>query len=152
MQKLLTTRDAEMMANLYRYLQQNGVPVTVSEQGNQLELWLTVSSYHAHAKALIQAFKDNPELAKQVVEPSADNTLDNTREALPPSLMAMMLRQVGWFTALYAAAVVLIFIGLMTPLAEPILNALLFNPNSFEDLPWTQPWRFFSPADRKSVV
>lgn len=146
MQKLLTTRDAEMMANLYRYLQQNGVPVTVSEQGNQLELWLTVSSYHAHAKALIQAFKDNPELAKQVVEPSADNTLDNTREALPPSLMAMMLRQVGWFTALYAAAVVLIFIGLMTPLAEPILNALLFNPNSFEDLPWTQPWRFFSPA------
>ena len=151
MQKLLTTRDADMMANLYRYLQQNGVPVTVSEQGNQLELWLTVSSYHAHAKALIQAFKDNPEVANQTVidsesntETALDRTPDNTR--LTPSFLTIMLRQAGWFTALYAAIVVVVFVGLMTPLAESILSALLFNPNNFESLPWTQPWRFISPA------
>lgn len=135
MQKLLTTNDAEMMANLYRYLQQHGVPVTVSEQGNQLELWLTVSSYHAHAKALIQEFKANPELADT---PQPVN--------VSPSLISVLLRQVGWFTALYAAAVIIVFIGLLTFMAEGILATLLFNPNDFERLPWTQPWRFFSPA------
>jgi GlpG protein len=147
MQKLLTTRDADMMANLYRYLQQNGVPVTVSEQGNQLELWLTVSSYHAHAKALIQTFKDNPDIANQAVEP-ADSQAAQPQQANtnPPSILTIMLRQAGWFTAAYTVAVVLVFLGLMTPMAESILSALLFNPNNFENLPWAQPWRFVSPA------
>ena len=147
MQKLLTTRDADMMANLYRYLQQNGVPVTVSEQGNQLELWLTVSSYHAHAKALIQAFKDNPDIANQAVESTDSQTAQSQQtNTNPSSMLSIMLRQAGWFTALYAAIVVLVFLGLMTPLAEGILGALLFNPNDFESLPWAQPWRFVSPA------
>ncbi|CUA88194.1 rhomboid family intramembrane serine protease [Pseudidiomarina woesei] len=150
MQKLLTTRDADMMANLYRYLQQNGVPVTVSEQGNQLELWLTVSSYHAHAKALIQAFKDNPEVANQAsnnaVNSAADSASTADNNSFTPSILSIMLRQAGWFTALYAAVVVVVFLGLMTPLAEGILGALLFNPNDFESLPWAQPWRFISPA------
>ncbi|RWU11262.1 rhomboid family intramembrane serine protease [Pseudidiomarina gelatinasegens] len=144
MQKLLTTRDADMMANLYRYLQQNGVPVTVSEHGNQLELWLTVSSYHAHAKALIQTFKENPQLAELTVQENAQHEADTV--APPVSFFSTLLQQAGWFTASYAAAVVLVFIGLMTPLAESILSILLFNPNNFEALPWTQPWRFITPA------
>lgn len=137
MQKLLTTRDAEMMANLYRYLQQNGVPVTVSEHGNELELWLTASSYHAHAKALIQTFKENP---TQVVEPSEPLTRT-------PSLLSNLLRQAGWFTMGYAVIAIIIFIGLMTPFGESILAALLFNsPYMIEALPWAQPWRFVTPA------
>ncbi|WP_417659429.1 rhomboid family intramembrane serine protease [Pseudidiomarina sp.] len=144
MQKLLTTRDADMMASLYRYLQQNGVPVTVSEHGNQLELWLTVSSYHAHAKALIQTFKENPHLAELTVQENAQHEAETV--APPVSFIRTLLQQAGWFTAGYAAAVILVFIGLMTPLAESILSILLFNPNNFEALPWTQPWRFITPA------
>ncbi|WP_417666171.1 rhomboid family intramembrane serine protease [Pseudidiomarina sp.] len=144
MQKLLTTRDADMMASLYRYLQQNGVPVTVSEHGNQLELWLTVSSYHAHAKALIQTFKENPQLAELTVQENAQHEADTV--APPVSFLSTLLQQAGWFTASYAAAVIIVFIGLMTPLAESVLSSLLFNPNNFETLPWTQPWRFITPA------
>ena len=144
MQKLLTTRDADMMANLYRYLQQNGVPVTVSEHGNQLELWLTVSSYHAHAKALIQTFKENPQLAELTVQENAQHEADTV--APPVSFLSTLLQQAGWFTASYAAAVIIVFIGLITPLAESVLSSLLFNPNNFETLPWTQPWRFITPA------
>lgn len=144
MQKLLTTRDADMMASLYRYLQQNGVPVTVSEHGNQLELWLTVSSYHAHAKALIQTFKENPQLAELTVQENAQQEADTV--APPVSFLSTLLQQAGWFTASYAAAVIIVFIGLLTPLAESILSILLFNPNNFETLPWTQPWRFITPA------
>lgn len=146
MQKLLTTHDAEMMAKLYRYLQQNGVPVTVSEQGNQLELWLTVSSYHAHAKALIQAYKADPSIAETASFDADSERSDTPIDTTTPSLISVLLRQVGWFTAGYAALVVLVFIGLLTPLAESLLSALLFNPNNFEAMPWTQPWRFFTPA------
>ena len=66
MQKLMSTEDAELMAKTYRFLSQRGVPVTVSEHGSQLELWLTVASYSAHAKALLQELKHHPELLDQV--------------------------------------------------------------------------------------
>lgn len=145
MQKLLTTRDADMMAKLYRYLQQNGVPVTVSEHGSQLELWLTSSSYHAHAKALIQTFKENPELATAAFADEVEPTPARSAPA-SPNIVKNLLLQAGWFTASYAALVVLVFLGLMTPLAEPILGALIFNPLDYEALPWTEPWRFFTPA------
>lgn len=142
MKRLLTTRDAEKMAQLYAYLQHHGVPVTVAEQGQNLELWLTMSSYHAHAKALIQAFNENPQLAQEVLASShRDDEL-----ATPPSFLQQMRSQAGWFTRAYAAVVVLVFIGMYTSFIEPILSALLFNPNDFEALPWSEPWRFITPA------
>lgn len=142
MKRLLTTRDAEKMAQLYAYLQHHGVPVTVAEQGQNLELWLTMSSYHAHAKALIQVFNENPQLAQEVLASShRDDEL-----ATPPSFIQQMRSQAGWFTRAYAAVVVLVFIGMYTSFIEPILSALLFNPNDFEALPWSEPWRFITPA------
>ncbi len=140
MQKLLTTRDADMMAKLYRYLQQRGVPVTVSENGNQLDLWLTVSSYNAHAKALIQEFKANPSVAD-----------DEFIEGAPPlestSFVSTLLQQAGWFTLGYAVVVIAVYLCLQIPqLQEAMLSALLFNPHSWENLPFTQPWRFITPA------
>lgn len=142
MKRLLTTRDAEKMAQLYAYLQHHGVPVTVAEQGQNLELWLTMSSYHAHAKALIQAFNENPQLAQASLAASQLNEEPPT----PPSFLQQMRSQAGWFTRAYAAVVVLVFIGMYTSFIEPILSALLFNPNDFEALPWSEPWRFITPA------
>ncbi|PHR65002.1 rhomboid family intramembrane serine protease [Pseudidiomarina marina] len=143
MKKLLTTRNADEMALLYAYLQRHNVPVTVSEHGDELELWLTVSSYQAHAKSLIQAFKENPELATAEV---LEDIQSEPQAQRPQSFLQQLLQQAGWFTAGYAVVVILTFIGLLTPLAESILGAFLFNPDSFEAMPWAQPWRFFTPA------
>ena len=141
MKRLLTTRNAEKMAQLYAYLQHHGVPVTVAEQGQNLELWLTMSSYHAHAKALIQAYQENPELALQQLAAEQPEELPH-----PPSFIQQLRAQAGWFTRAYAAVVVLIFVGMHTSFIEQILSALLFNPYDYERLPWSEPWRFVTPA------
>lgn len=144
MQKLMSTEDAELMAKTYRFLSQRGVPVTVSEHGSQLELWLTVASYSAHAKALLQELKHHPELLDQA-EPA--HTPASASSHATPSLLKQLLQQSGWFTAGYALLVVLVFAGLQVDaLQEPILYALLYNPDSFEQLPWAQPWRLLTPA------
>ncbi|MDX1706134.1 rhomboid family intramembrane serine protease [Pseudidiomarina sp.] len=141
MKKLLTTRDADMMGRLHRFLRQQGVPVTVSEHGNQLELWLTQSSYLAHAKDLIQQFKTDPEAAEN--ESSADG---NRPEPASDSPLKKVLRQGGWFTAIYAGAVLLVFVLLLIPTsAEAIFNTLRIS-DSWDELPLSQPWRLLTPA------
>ena len=50
MRRLLSSKDPEWMRKLYQYLRQHGIPVSVTEKGEQLELWLHQSSYEALAK------------------------------------------------------------------------------------------------------
>lgn len=142
MQKLLVTRNADMMKRLHTYLQRRGIPVTVSENGNQLELWLTQSSYSALAKDLINAFKADPDAAE--AELSSTAAEPQARQKLP-SITQQLLQQAGFVTISFAALVTLVFALLNTQLANVIFDLLRIS-DTFTDLPWAQPWRFLTPT------
>lgn len=142
MQKLLVTRNADMMKRLHTYLQRRGIPVTVSENGNQLELWLTQSSYSALAKDLINAFKADPDAAEAELNSTA--TEPQARQKLP-SITQQLLQQAGFVTISFAALVTLVFALLNTQLANVIFDLLRIS-DTFTDLPWAQPWRFLTPT------
>ena len=142
MQKLLVTRNAEMMKRLHTYLQRRGIPVTVSEHGNQLELWLTQSSYSALAKDLINEFKADPDAAEAELE-SAPATAQPAK--VSASMTQQLLQQAGLVTIIFAALVSLIFALLNTQLATAVFDSLRIS-DTFTDLPWNQPWRFLTPV------
>ncbi len=142
MQKLLVTRNAEMMKRLHTYLQRRGIPVTVSEHGNQLELWLTQSSYSALAKDLINEFKADPDAAEAELE-SAPATAQPAK--VSASMTQQLLQQAGLVTIIFAALVSLIFALLNTQLATGVFDSLRIS-DTFTDLPWNQPWRFLTPV------
>ncbi|RUO50323.1 rhomboid family intramembrane serine protease [Pseudidiomarina aquimaris] len=142
MQKLLVTRNAEMMKRLHTYLQRRGIPVTVSEHGNQLELWLTQSSYSALAKDLINEFKADPDAAEAELESAPAATQPAKVSA---SMTQQLLQQAGLVTIIFAALVSLIFALLNTQLATAVFDSLRIS-DTFTDLPWNQPWRFLTPV------
>lgn len=142
MQKLLVTRNAEMMKRLHTYLQRRGIPVTVSEHGNQLELWLTQSSYSALAKDLINEFKADPDAAEAELESAPAATQPAKVSA---SMTQQLLQQAGLVTIIFAALVSSIFALLNTQLATAVFDSLRIS-DTFTDLPWNQPWRFLTPV------
>lgn len=144
MQKLLTTRDAVMMKRLHDYLHRRGIPVTVSEHGNQLELWLVQSSYKALAKDLINAFKADPDGAEAELQAERSYSRPSTQRQAP-SLAQQLLQQAGLVTIVFAVLVSLVFLGLNTPLNEALFSHLRIS-DTFNDLPLHQPWRLLTPA------
>ena len=117
MRRLLSSRDSDWMHKLYQYLRQQGMPVSVTERGEQLELWLHQSSYEAAAKTLIQQFKDNPELAAEPVQQKPATASHST------SLSFSLLKQSGWLTRIVAVLTLLVFAAIqMYP--ETILDTL----------------------------
>ena len=91
MRRLLSSKDPEWMRKLYQYLRQHGIPVSVTEKGEQLELWLHQSSYEALAKDLVQQCKANPELLDEEPQQSASTQDSNqpsstSRRSAPISL------------------------------------------------------------------
>ncbi|MCK7458869.1 rhomboid family intramembrane serine protease [Idiomarina aminovorans] len=138
MRRLLSSRDSDWMRKLYQYLRQQGMPVSVTERGEQLELWLYQSSYEAAAKTLIQQFKDNPEL---VAGPAQERPAA-TSHSTPLSLN--LLKQSGWLTRIVAVLTVLVFMAVQVS-PETILNTLKIS-RYFAALPYDQPWRFITPV------
>lgn len=147
MRRLLSSKDPEWMRKLYQYLRQHGIPVSVTEKGEQLELWLHQSSYEALAKDLVQQCKANPELLDEEPQQSASTQDSNqpsstSRRSAPISLS--LLAQSGWLTRIVAALSALIFLVLnMWP--EATLEALKIS-RFFNALPFDQPWRFVTPV------
>jgi GlpG protein len=142
MQKLLVTRNAAMMKRLHSYLQQRGIPVTVSEHGNQLELWLTQSSYSALAKGLINEFKADPDAAEAEL---ANEPAPPQRPEAAPSMAQQILQQAGVVTIVFAALVSIVFALLNTQFATVLFEALRIS-DTFTDIPWYQPWRLLTPV------
>lgn len=143
MKKLLASKHHDQVRAAYEFLMSQGVPVTVSEKGEQLEIWVIQASYFAHAKALLQEFKDNPE----TVQANTANTFTApTASATPKANLWERLRVfAGPFTLVYAALVILVFIGLNTPASETIRDYLHIS-DYWNEWPWSQPWRFVTPA------
>ncbi len=138
MRRLLSSRDSDWMHKLYQYLRQQGMPVSVTERGEQLELWLHQSSYEAAAKTLIQQFKDNPELAVAPVQAK------RTSERGSSSLSFSLLQQSGWLTRIVAVLALLVF-GMVQMYPETVLETLRIS-QYFSALPYDQPWRFITPV------
>lgn len=133
MRRLLTSTDSDFIGQVYQYLRQHGIPVSVTEQGNNLELWLHQSSYEAAAKQLIQDFKNNPQVMDTKPSRSARSSLLND-----------LLRNTGWLTRIIA--VIAVFVYLLLQMApESILGALRIS-NYYDSYPVAQPWRFISPV------
>ncbi|HET8815992.1 MAG TPA: rhomboid family intramembrane serine protease [Pseudidiomarina sp.] len=145
MQKLLATSNAAMMAELHAYLRQRGIPVTVSENGNQLELWLTQSSYKALAKELIAEFKNNPQPHESPTTPIGSYDTSSSRHRSDVSLWQQLRGQAGAVTFGFAILVVAVYLGLQTPAAESLFATLRIS-DYFDVFPWTQPWRLITPA------
>ena len=135
MRRLLASNDSDFIANAYQYLRQHGIPVTVSEQANQLELWLHQSSYEAAAKQLLNELKANPQLL-QSAPPQAKQARS--------SLAANLLRNTGWLTRLTAALAVVMYL-LLNMAPESVLGALRIS-HYYDVYPFTQPWRFITPV------
>lgn len=140
MRRLLSTRDPDWMRQLYTYLRQQGMPVSVTERGEQLELWLHQSSYEAAAKTLIQQYKDNPELAAQS---HAQHTQPRANTGSSP-LSLTLLQQSGWLTRILAVVTLLVY-GALQIAPDTVLNALKISPY-FSAFPYDQPWRFITPV------
>ncbi len=134
MRRLLTSTDSEFIGQLYQYLRQHGIPVSVTEQGQQLELWLHQSSYEAAAKELIQTFKNNPPTSQTT--PSQGQTRS--------SLLSDLLRNTGWLTRVTAGIAVLMFL-LLNMAPEAILGSLRIS-HYYDAYPFAQPWRFLTPV------
>ena len=132
MRRLLTTTDSDFMGQVYQYLRQQGIPVSVAEQGDKLELWLHQSSYEAAAKQLIEQFKDNPQLHQTSARPLQRS-----------SLLSDLLRNTGWLTRVVAALAVVFYL-LLQIAPEAVLGSLRIS-NYYGVYPFDQPWRFISP-------
>lgn len=133
MRRLLATTDSEFIGQLYQYLRQQGIPVSVTEQGEKLELWLHQSSYEAVAKQLIQAFKDNP-------QPTQANPPLPARS----SILRDLVRNTGWLTRVLAGLTVLMYV-LLNLAPEAVLSSLRIS-NYYNAYPIAQPWRFLTPV------
>lgn len=149
MQKLYTSRDHGSMEKLYGFLQQRGIPVTVSEHGEQLELWLIQTSYAALAKELVAEFKANPTIAESPQhEPALSPYAADRSPRIPrgtPSLVGNLLSQAGVVTISFAVLVIAVFLGQLSPLSDGLFELLRISDN-FASIPWQQPWRVITPA------
>ncbi|EKE81508.1 rhomboid family intramembrane serine protease [Idiomarina xiamenensis] len=138
MKKLLASRDQAWVNQVYQVLHQRGIPINVSERGEQLEIWVIESSYYALAKATLDEYKADPSRFQ--------STIDNANSrSQSPSLVHNLLRQAGWFTIAYAAVAVLIYLLMQTPMADDVIRYLRIS-DYFDHVEWSQPWRLLTPA------
>lgn len=136
MRKLLSSKDAEFISNVYQLLGQHGIPVSVNEQGDDLELWVHQRSYEAAAKQLIADYKANPEAFKPLPTTPSSTQRSNLTNGL--------LKNTGWLTRVLAGLTVLLYLLLqMDPVS--VLDAFRIS-HSYSELPTQQPWRFITPV------
>lgn len=123
------------MARLRQFMLRQGVPVTVSERGGELDMWVLDSRYDAIAIQLLDQFTDDP----------ADNTAEQTGSILGPTLRSLA-KQAGPVTFVVALSI-LIVAGLQFFWSmNDMLAALMITPPGSNQLAFDQPWRLLSPA------
>lgn len=123
------------MARLRQFMLRQGVPVTVSERGGELDMWVMDSRYDALAIQLLDQFTDDP----------ADNTAVQTGSILGPTLRSLT-KQAGPVTFVVALSI-LIVAGLQFFWSmNDMLAALMITPPGSSQLALDQPWRLLSPA------
>lgn len=137
MKKIYQSKNAETMDLLRITMRQHGIPVTVSEKGGVLELWLIQPGYEAHALQVLNEFKVNP--------PTPESIPRVQQPKVVAGLWHSLAKQAGLFTFLMTLTVLLIYISQTFLAPETTLRALLFTPNGASHVDWGQPWRLISP-------
>ena len=135
MKKIATSSDTQKMARLRQFMLRKGIPVTVSERGDELEMWVVDARYYDLALDLLEQFTDDP----------ADTVADQPASLLGPTLQGLA-KQAGPVTFLVALAI-LIVAGLQFFWSmNHMLSALMITPPGSNELTLSQPWRLLSPA------
>lgn len=135
MKKLYSSRNANEIAMLQKFLRQHGIPVTVAERGDTLELLLIQSGYEAAARELIQEFKDNP----PELEPYSPS------EDAGPGLVKLLSKQAGIFTFLMFIAVLGVAFFQWFISDERTIGLLMYTPMGINTIELSEPWRLVTP-------
>lgn len=136
MKKLISGTDTAKMARLRQFMLRQGIPVTVSENRGQLEMWVANERFYAAALDALDLFVDDP----------ADNqALQPTASVLGPTFKGLA-QQAGLFTFVIAI-VILIVAGLQFFWSmDAMLRALMIAPPESSGIDLSQPWRLLTPA------
>lgn len=137
MKKLYTTSNSNEMNMLQIVMQRHGIPVTVTERGGTLELWLIQQSYEALAQDVLRQFRDNP--------PTPESMPLRRQVSATRSLWHTLASQAGIVTFLVFVAVLLVYAFQWFIAPEATLHALLVTPGGVPELHATQPWRLITP-------
>nr|WP_228517688.1 rhomboid family intramembrane serine protease [Aliidiomarina indica] len=125
------------MNTLQIVMQRHGIPVTVTERGGTLELWLIQHGYDALAQDVLQNFKDNP--------PSPESLPTRRGASATRSLWQTLASQAGIVTFIVFVLVLLVYFMQWFIAPEATLHALLITPGGVPELHPSQPWRFVTP-------
>lgn len=128
--------DPQGMAQLRLFLLQHGIAVTVSESSGTLEMWLLDTQRQEQAEYLIEEFKRT----------GANNTLETSQGSVLGPTLHSLAQQAGMFT--FVIFVVTLLVAALQVLwsMESVFGALMITPPGSNELPWSQPWRLFTPA------
>lgn len=135
--KLHSSRNSQEVLALQTMLRRAGIPVTVTERGNLLELWLVQASYEAAARELIREFRTNPPTDLDQEAPLA--TLGGA------ALWQLLARQAGLFTFILFILVLMVTAAQWFIAPEFTLSQLIFSPYGGHTLELAQPWRWLTP-------
>lgn len=136
MKHLVSTSDTARMARLRQFMLRQGIPVTVSEQGSQLELWVVHERYYEQAQALLEQYIDDP---------ADQSALTPQGTVLGPTLRSVA-RQAGVLT--FAVFILTLIIAALQFFgsADAVLRTLLITAPGSTSLDLSQPWRLLTPA------
>lgn len=135
--KLLSSANSQEVLALQNALRRAGMPVTVTERGSTLELWLVQSSYEAAAREFIREYKANPPAEQPNQAPVA-----NLGAA---AMWQLLARQAGVFTFFIFAIIALVAVAQWFIAPDLTLSYLIFSPYGGQVLEVSQPWRWVTP-------
>ncbi|MCC5855207.1 MAG: rhomboid family intramembrane serine protease [Idiomarina sp.] len=137
MKKLHSTDNVDEIRGMYEFLRRFGVPVSVTENGSVVELWLVQSAYETRAQELLTLYRSMPESERQQpIQPSS--------KVVSP-LIKTFTKQAGLFT--FGIALLVLIVALLQYLdLQRTVQWLLITEPPFGALDSSQPWRIVTPA------
>lgn len=135
MKKLLTRSSADSIQPLYDALRGAGIPVSVTEEKGQFHLWLIQPAFEAHARALLEAYEQNP---------SAFEHTQHSNAVWSP-LWRSLAKQAGIFTFLITLAVLGTALWQLLDPQHALSRFIIAHPSS-AGLNTSEPWRLITPA------
>lgn len=134
MKKLVSHPDAGYMAQLRQFMLRHGIPVSVSESGGSLDMWLLQDSLEQPARQLLAEFEHDPEAS------AASET-----SLLGPTIRNLS-QQAGVLTFAIFSVTLLVALAQLVAGSEAIFNLLMITPANSMQLDLAQPWRLVTPA------
>lgn len=123
------------MAQLRQFMLRHGIPVSVSESGGSLDMWLLQESLEEPARQLLAEFEHDPQAPSSAAEASV----------LGPTLRTLS-QQAGILTFAIFAVTLLVALAQLIAGTEAVFTLLMITPVDSMQLNWAEPWRLVTPA------